>query len=827
MRVLLLAACLLLFGSVMPGRSEETVDRAAAIFRARALGVDPSSDEDVARLRDDLLALGPEAWSEVVLSGSLRRRSGNLRRMVRLALVRSLSDADVARMIDAASSRPDDAGDRLVRLLRNLRGRDGLGTALIEREAFEAAALGNDQVVADVAGEDLLSGDRTLAMALLSDPRFVDRAASELSDLPYEDGLCLIADVLTGNAEVPEAARDALASFDPNLSDIRHRRPLGARRRAGVLSVAENDPDPALRATAARILHYENVVAGAGAAFGAKALARTHRLEDESWDWLAGELGPPPASARIPRHARARCLPAWIRFSHVRASDDPADAEDMAREVRALYARTADDRTRGALLRALTQAAYAFRDSRHGRQRLVPSFDALLEDLAAGRPGTSPSLRSLEAWWAGRTRTELERGGPPNPPNTFRIEESPVLALISAVRSGGGGLIDPRESVERWLEVDPGHLHDHRVRRGLVGWTGRRALADILAAYPEAAIRRMLDEPPITSREDDGTLAVQDPTGSRARGPLLVFLRHDPRQAARLAQADLVRGWPGRDRHLAGALRHRLAPDEEPGPSFADDAFAAGFLLDALGDYNVRVSDVEPATPGPRDLGLRFAARVVARADERPVLRAMLLDSDAADEALPINVGLQLDEPLREALARVMVEDADPRAGMLAARLLSATGRADAFDAVFRADAWLECSESRGHLPASDLASLVRDDATRDAVLRYVAGPQGMPDGRVEAFEQLAAFEWIDEEDDERAGRLRREHAYLTAWVQEHLATLVPDVAEGVALTWLRNAPAYDDDRLSAAVATAVRKGLVGLPDGAVKRRIRAWLDTP
>lgn len=811
-----LVAILLLTVSARGGDRE--VDP-VTLFRARARVTDPGSGDDVARLRDDLLAHGDGAWS----GGRLRSDAGGqgawVEERVRSALARSLTDAQVARAIHVAAEDAEEPSERLGTLVRNLRGRPGLGGALLAADALDVAVQSSTQELAELAAVELLDDDHRLARALLSRPAGARRVAQDLADSRYANGLCFVADVVTGAVSVPDAARGALAGFDVNLGAVRDVRPLGPERRAALVRVAREDPDPALRVVAARILHYAATPESLGPAYAATGAARSHRIGNDEWDWL-GRDGPPPIDAALLPSQRIRAIRGWVYLSHERAYGDPLSTEWMAARLLELLAAVDAPRTRGALDRALAELAYCFADANPGRPRIAPSFEALLTAWETGRDGDPPSLRALERRLAADLRRELVWGDAPDEIPPLLLPESPALAAMPEEPPSPGA---EAATVAAWWDSDPQHLHDARVRQRLLTWD-LEARRRVLAAYPEESLREMLTTPPTRGLAPRKGLPVHDPSGSAGRRPLLELLVDDPRHAARLRDPALWRGWPDRDRRLAGALLHRLAPaDGEARDALADDAFATGFVEAAF-----------TSPSGPDDAGLRLAAAVTAGVVTRPALRWALVDGDPGEDDPSVSCGLRLEEDVVEGLVRVLAEDADPQAGCVAARLLVATGGADAYAQVLAHDEWLQCADFWGSSSRpEDVARLVRDDGTRDAVLLYVAADGGLPGGRVDAFAALAELSWVaeihgeDAAEEVLAAREERELQHLGRWLVETLPSLDPDVAEGVAEAWW-SMPDADhltfarQDEVRAWAVATLRRAVEGLPDGPVRRRLLA-----
>ncbi len=150
-----------------------------------------------------------------------------------------------------------------------------------------------------------------------------------------------------------------------------------------------------------------------------------------------------------------------------------------------------------------------------------------------------------------------------------------------------------------------------------------------------------------------------------------------------------------------------------------------------------------------------------------------MADSDASDDDITFLDGLTVDETTYAGLVEVLERDADPRASMVAARLLAATGRGDALD-------WID--------------AIVGEDAPPDVEVAH----------------------------------LEREIENLGSWLQTEFASLDPDAAEGVVSAWLmlptERLPDGRDRAAELRLQHRLREALERFPDGGPKRRMLAAL---
>lgn len=447
-----------------------------AAFLEAARGHPAEDQERVPAIRADLERRIPDLYFQPLPPCPLRS-----------ALAKALMPSEVRTRLVAALAHPD----RLARLVDNLAGRRDLAALVMDSGAYAPLEETAPRLLCGVAANALLDGDLRMVLRLLEGPAF-QTAAETLSELPHAEGLQTLADVVSGAVPIAEVARHRLAGFQIDVGNERPARPLGPERTARLTRTAATDPDPALRALAARILLRADDPTFAAATVRAFVDARSAHFEETDWHALGKSAPAPVTDASVAIEDRLTLLESWLLWTWIRAERDPASAEAWAAALRPALA-SAEPRFRGEAILLLVDHPALFVTTTHGRQRAVPSFLAILDDLEAGRPGDPPPLVALGRAAAARLRAGLaaERGYP-----QVRIEERPLAAEASwrpappTVETALAGLIEGVDGLDKF-EAALGRVGD-------VGLpvAARRRLFQALAAIAQDGV-------PLARAEDE------------------------------------------------------------------------------------------------------------------------------------------------------------------------------------------------------------------------------------------------------------------------------------------------------------------------------------
>jgi hypothetical protein len=298
--------------------------------------------------------------------------------------------------------------NRLAALAANLGSRPELAGLLLETGGAGLLIESHRGLLFDLARDALLADDRRLVLALLRDPRSVEKTAEGLADLTWPAGLRLLADVVIGRVGLPPAARARLAGARPNPSFYRER-PLTEDRVADLLETAREDEDHAIRLLAARVL----LRSGDPEVFPAvvEAYASCRSVEMERWEWrrIGSWFHRRVFDADVPAAAKLSVLRGSVQFGQVFAGDDPEAAERVALDFRRLYEEASDRRLRGELLRETDWLHVHLVDEGGRRKRAVPTWRKFLEELVAGREDDPPEVAALGRRIAEGLLADLER----------------------------------------------------------------------------------------------------------------------------------------------------------------------------------------------------------------------------------------------------------------------------------------------------------------------------------------------------------------------------------------------------------------------------------
>lgn len=370
---------------------------------------DPEDPAALRAARERLAVLGPDTWLV------LRERAP-----LRLALAEALAPAEVGELVERAATDPE----RLVVLALNLVSRADLPGHLLPEPRLKVLARADPAALEDLAEELTVAGRLEVPIALLARAPLTARLGGALADLAFATGPQTLADALTVPGRLPLAARAALAEVTPDLWNRYVERPLGAERIERLLACAQSDPDPGLRVLAARLLHASLDPQVASAVLPAYLGARSWRIDLEEWEQLGSNAGPLPGLEGLPLPERLALLHGHlVRGGHVRASNDPQGAEEVARTMRALLARPASDLEQAALARLLGMWGDSlFVDDDHALPWAAPSWLAVLDGWERAGREAGP-LAPLHAGLAAAARRDLRRPRPKGP--TRRVVERP------------------------------------------------------------------------------------------------------------------------------------------------------------------------------------------------------------------------------------------------------------------------------------------------------------------------------------------------------------------------------------------------------------------
>ncbi len=650
--------------------------------------MDPEEPADLEAARQRLAPLGAEAWLV------LRERTP-----LRLALAESLSAAEVGALVDEAVAEPG----RLVALALNLASRADVPGLLLPEPRLDALAAADPGALEDLVEELTVAGRPELGLALLARAPLTRRLGAALADLAYAAGPQALADALTVPGRLPEPARASLADVRPDLWNRYVERPLGAERIGRLLACARSDPDAGLRALAARLLHASLDPQGAQAVLPAYLGASSWRIDADEWEQLGSNRGLLPGYEGLPLGERLALLHgALVRGGHVRAGNDPEGAEQVAREMRALLARTGPPAEQAALARLLgAWGGTLFVDGGHARPWAAPSWVALVDGWGRASHEGGP-LASLHASLAAAARRDLGRPWPRGPARRLVERPPPQVPLESDPERVRAWTRSQRRALgRRWAASPDGLaaqargalLADDDVALGYA-LQGLAAPVEPALAFASQILTGTTARPALRQALVDGgggfgptlDLAPTDGQGGRLRFPLENALRtalgrvvaEDPdpwavdaaaqrlalagtdadvaillRHAARLG---LLEGFPWRS-PLSALAPTVLEPDEEPGrqarlalllgaltgPTLAPAA--AGELFEALVEalFEPQADVAERARREP--LASRLLAWFAVQAPRLPpdlVERAVLalLDGPAtADEGWAVTVG--------------------------------------------------------------------------------------------------------------------------------------------------------------------------------------------
>ena len=298
-----------------------------------------------------------------------------------------------------------------------------------------------------------------------------------LCDLPHPEGLRWLADAATGALALDDATRAKLVTFEPDVGNPRTSAWLGAARVAALGRTAANDPDPAARALAARILLRADDPSIQQETLAAWRAARTVRLHE--WGKLGAFAETVLTDSALAMGDRLDMLEGWLLWGWVRAEQDPVAAEATAAELRRVLA-AAPPRFRGEAVRFLHDHHHVFVTTTAEQKRPVPSLVGILADLDRGRAGDPEDLTALGRRMTARMRRELtqedayghvripRRPKPPAPPigRAARVlaglEQDPaLLALLSDVLEPPAG----DEDDDDYCEDDDDAGDEERARR--------------------------------------------------------------------------------------------------------------------------------------------------------------------------------------------------------------------------------------------------------------------------------------------------------------------------------------------------------------------------
>ena len=366
---------------------------------------------------------------------------------LRSALAKALTPEEARALFLGAGQDPS----ALAVIVNNLAARSDLGALVLETGAYERLEAEHAPLLAEVAANALLDGDDRLVRRLLAGPG-MRHAADMLSRLPHPEGLRTLADVVTGVIPLTAEARARLALFEPDVQNERPVRSLGADGVAALLRTATADPDPAVRALAARVLLRANDPASAAETARAFVEARTVFLESVDWHHLAKLAPTPVTDPRVSIEHRLDMLESWLVWTWIRAEQEPAEAEAHAAALRPVLA-AAGPRFRGEAILVLADHIGVFVTTTHGRQRAVPSYLAILDDLETGRPADPLPLSALGREAAARIRAEIaEEEGYPH----VRVRDRPLVGEAAwrphdrRIDTALLGVVDGLGSLERF-----------------------------------------------------------------------------------------------------------------------------------------------------------------------------------------------------------------------------------------------------------------------------------------------------------------------------------------------------------------------------------------